>query len=196
MDRNTEYEALRAEILQWQARRITLFGGSLVTTTAFIGWLIAGRESMPWAAALSLLYFLQACVCGLLWVMARDNTKIGSYLQVFHEEANEVQGWESRSRKAEKILSEQSSSRMGWGVEINPILGLIQLGLAGLAFVVATAGKSQGQLLSVDLVTVVMSAFFLAWTVSLLVFRSYPRSEYLKHWHAVREEEESSSDVT
>lgn len=169
-----EYEVLHHEIVEWQARRFTVVGGSLVVTTALLGWVVTCPERWSWDLASALPLAFLACSCYLTWLFARFNAMIGAYLEVFH-----ASPWEGRSR--------QFRSRFRF-MTLNSALAAMYLVLGGMCVTVAYS-VSMRKPSPIGILVFAVSLFAFLLSLAALGFRSYPRSRYMQEWRAISDRE-------
>ncbi|MBA7493703.1 hypothetical protein ES702_04265 [subsurface metagenome] len=176
-----EYEALRQEILQWQSRRFTVVGGSIVIVTAILGWVTMAPEKWSWAIASVLPLTFLVSVCYLTWLFIRFNIRIGTYLQVFHESA-----WERRKRAflrdIKKFRRGIKTFRLSWG------LALLYGGLGVVSIVIPhTVCLKPSTKPEIILFTAV--AFLFVFMLVVLAFFPHPTQLYISQWQKMKDQE-------
>jgi hypothetical protein len=97
---DSEYQALRAEILGWQGHRITIATWTVVVVTAVLGWIIQAPHRWAWPDGSAILMATLASAAILTRILGLNALRLGTYLEVFYE-ADEP-GWESRNRVVRK----------------------------------------------------------------------------------------------
>ncbi|MEM7184690.1 MAG: hypothetical protein AAF518_27595, partial [Spirochaetota bacterium] len=92
-----EYENLRNEVLGWQSKRFTLLAICITTVTGFIGLSIFQTivKELWYLIIFTLELFISFFVL-LSWYAGIANSKISSYIRVFHERENNILGWGER----------------------------------------------------------------------------------------------------
>jgi hypothetical protein len=173
---NNEYEALYAEIKDWQDRRFTVLTAAIGLVTAILGLKIfdqpARIELWPWISALLLLLLSSACI--LTWYAGRANAKLAAYLICFHERPSPSgDGWQSR-------LHRLKQSRMD-RLNLNRIVVCIYSPLAAVSVILPVMQQPPSPfgwvVLSVAIVIFLCSLL-------LLVLRT-PKDHYVDLWDAL-----------
>jgi len=172
-----EYDTLRQEIMQWQARRFSLVTGSLIVVVAILGWAVNAPDKWSWTVVSSILFAMLSIAGYMTWLIGLLNTRIGTYLEVFHEEDSADIGWErrQRDRKGNFISSKGAYATMFFGV------GVISLTVS------LTVCKAHPSTRSVVLFSV-FTASFLA-TVMVLAFGKRPWDRYIRQWQEIKAHE-------
>lgn len=108
-----EYPTLRTEILYWQNFRFVLLGASVALVSGIIGFGLKSPDTSDlWMSSSVLLLIFLSCAAALSCYAARGNTKIGTYLKVFHEaKSDEKTGWEG--------LRSEFAKGLGWYDRLN-----------------------------------------------------------------------------
>ena len=96
---NTEFEALRNAIVQWQARRMALVGFSVAILTAFLGLSKTFSSSIPWPLISLLLLLFISVICYLSAYCGMASKKIGAYIEVVIERNSPDFNWETLNSK-------------------------------------------------------------------------------------------------
>ena len=136
--KDKEYESLRQEIMYWQQRRFLILSASIVVVTAVFS-LSKGEQSVVPASIVStiLLSFLSV-MCFVTAYCGNSCSKIGSYLQVFHEESAGDLNWETANYKFSCISkdSKETGSEKFSNFNLNSNLSAIYLVLGFASLVV------------------------------------------------------------
>jgi len=172
-----EYETLRQEILHWQSRRFSLVTGSLVIVIAILGWAVTAPDKWSWTVVSAILFAMLSIAGYMTWLVGRLITRIGTYLEVFHENHSADIGWEKRQRKSKRnfVSSKGAYATMFFGV------GIISLAVS------LTVCKGQPTMPSI-LLFALFAASFLS-TVIILAFGKRPWNKYIQQWQEIRAEE-------
>src|ERR1051325_302562 len=106
--------------MQWQARRFSLVTGSLIVVVAILGWAVNAPDKWSWTVVSSILFAMLSIAGYMTWLIGLLNTRIGTYLEVFHEEDSADIGWErrQRDRKGNFISSKGAYATMFFGVGV------------------------------------------------------------------------------
>lgn len=175
-DVSEEYQALRQEILEWQTRRFTIVSGAIVVVTAVLGWITQNPDEWPWAIASTVLLAPLACACYLTWLFGSFNTRLGTYVEVFHESTEGRSGWEKRNREfrtGREILN------------LNTALALVYLVLGGVSVCVPIA-VAKGDTSGFQFAVFALSATVFVSTILLVALHSYPRDDYVTKWKGIK----------
>jgi hypothetical protein len=184
VDRNEEYESLRAEILAWQGRRIELLEISAGLVTAIVGLDLLLKPSLAgdWPLVSSILLIFLACAGFITWYAARGNAKAAGYIKVFHEGGQDkTYRWETRLGKLKAKGVDD--------LNINNWLALIYLSLAFIAVLIPALAASPSQPSKSALVALAVCSVIETISLVLMFCYSYPRETYEEHWKRIREEE-------
>ncbi|MEK7726771.1 MAG: hypothetical protein AAB354_00090 [candidate division KSB1 bacterium] len=176
MEISKEYDSLRQEALQWQARRFNIVGGSVVGVTGYMGWIVNSPDKWSWDIA-AILPILLICASYMIWLCSRFTILIGAYLEVFHESL-----WQKRNRAFRQEVRVHG---------LNMAFAFLYFGL-GIVSVFILYLVCSKPITIVGLST--FSTIFVVFTFMLyvLAFRSYPRDNYYFHWHKIKEKEDQS----
>ncbi len=180
MKNEKEYEALREEILQNQGRRLTVASLSVVVVTAMLGWAITDPDKCSGEAVSTLLLAFLTAACCLTFMFGRSNAKIGTYIQIFHENTPLGPGWEGRGMTFDKRASR---------LNLNNALSLLYLGLAAMSLVIPLL-QCSGTVKHYPLLVFIGLIFVV--TLSGVAFFSYPRTKYISYWEHIKKEEQDS----
>lgn len=115
-----EYETLRQEIMHWQSRRFSVVTGSLLVVIAILGWAVTAPDKWSWTVVSSILFAMLSIAGYMTWLVGLLITRIGTYLEVFHENDSVDIGWEKRQRKSKGnfVSSKGAYATMFFGVGI------------------------------------------------------------------------------
>lgn len=174
-----EYEALRQEILQWQSRRFTIVGGSIIIVTTILGWIITTPAKWSWeiASILPLAFLISACY--LTWLFSRFNVMIGAYLEVFHES-----DWDRRVRVFKSGIK---------AIRLNSALALLYSGLGVISVVISyTVCSKPSTKFGIGLFVAVFLLF--VFMLTNLTFLSYPRKRYVSRWQKIKTQEQGEKN--
>ena len=97
---DSEYQALRAEILGWQGHRMTIATWTVVVVTAVLGWIIQAPHRWAWPDGSAILMATLASAAILTRILGLNALRLGTYLEVFYEA--DAPGWESRNAQVRK----------------------------------------------------------------------------------------------
>ena len=179
---NDEYTALRAEILEWQSRRMGIASGTMILVTAVLGWIVQHPKGWAWTTAAAILLVAIASAALLTWIFGLNAIRIGSYVQVFHEEAEHGRGWEGRN----------AEFRGPAHLSLNSGLGLVYSALGGIAvtvpYLVATRPAT-----TFSWVVFALALAAAAAGVSLVLRPWSRRSDAVERWRALRTRETNSA---
>lgn len=191
---NTEYSSLRREMLRWQDRRFDLLKLSTSVVSGLLGFRLvmlrfdegdSARVLWPLISSVLLLYLAGTSL--LTWYAGVANSKIASYIKVFHDNlggSSDLTHWESRLA-ALKSSGQDSGNLNRWIVVVYVTLGVVSVVLPYAAAGFAAPGPWLYAL-------AVCAAPFLA-TIVLVACYSYPRERFENMWIGLREEERSRS---
>jgi hypothetical protein len=172
-----EYDTLRQEILQWQSRRFTLVTGSLLVVVAILGWAVNAPEKWSWTVVSSILFAMLSIAGYMTWLVGLLCSRIGTYLEVFHENDSAEIGWERRhrGRKGNFVSSKGAYATMYFGV------GIISL---AVSLTICKAPPTKRSIILFSLFT----ASFLS-TVIILAFGKRPSNRYIMQWQEIKAQE-------
>jgi hypothetical protein len=172
-----EYDTLRQEIMQWQSRRFSLVTGSLIIVVAILGWAVNAPDKWSWTVVSSILFAMLSIAGYMTWLVGLLNSRIGTYLEVFHENDSAEIGWErrQRGRKGNFISSKGAYATMFFGV------GIISL---AVSLTVCKATPTKPSIILFSLFT----TSFLS-TVMVLAFGKRPWDKYIKQWQQIKSQE-------
>lgn len=176
-----EYETLRKEIMDWQSRRFSVVTGSLVLVIAILGWAVTAPDKWSWTVVSSIIFAMLSIAGYMTLLVGRLITRIGTYLEVFHETDSADIGWEKRQRKSKGnfISSKGAYATMFFGV------GIISLAVS------LTVCRAQPTKQSI-LLFFLFAASLLS-TVIVLAFGKRPWNKYIQQWQEIKTQEESNS---
>jgi len=183
-----EYECLHEEILNWQDKRFTLVSASIILVTTALGLVSEGKNTWPWEIVSSIILAFLFCVCLLTWYFGTSNARLGAYIEVFYETADQpYYRWHTRNRafKHEILLYRFLS--------FNSCLALIYLVLGVSSIVIPS--KFQFPTNSNFLYLLLTLFLLFLVTIVLLIGFSYPRKRYVSYWQKVKEREADNKPV-
>ena len=184
MEQHDEYQALRREILDWQNRRQQIMTFSSATATVMLGWITSKSSDWSWTIASSVVITFLSVTYYLAWLSDRIKIRISTYIQVFHEECEEVRGWETRSQALRRFRSLPHFHTLATVVYL--IYGAVAITVSCL---VCRKPVSDG---SVVLFTLVTLLFLVVLVVSGIM--SYPSGVFVQAWRVVQSKELCGSD--
>jgi multisubunit Na+/H+ antiporter MnhG subunit len=172
-----EYDTLRQEIMHWQSRRFSVVTGSLVIVIAILGWAVNAPDKWSWTVVSSILFAMLTIAGYMTWLVGRLITRIGTYLEVFHENDSADIGWERRQRKSKRnfVSSKGAYATMFFGV------GIISLAVS------LTVCKAQPTTPSI-----ILFSLFAASCLSMVIvlaFGKRPWDKYIKQWQEIKAQE-------
>lgn len=182
MEMEKEYETLRLEILQWQNRRFDIMAGSIIGTTAILGWIVSTPNNWSWAIAASIPLTFLSCACFLNCLFNRSVAVIGAYLEVFHPGK-----WNNRIRRFRAEQNKIMIVNTGF-MSIYIALGAISIIISGFVCL------KTATIFEVSLLAFVSILFIIA----LLILYKYstPKESFLERWEKIRSEEiQSQSEI-
>jgi FtsH-binding integral membrane protein len=168
-----EYDSLRKEIIEWQTRRFTVASGSIVAVVAVLGWAINSPSRWSWTIVSSLLLSVIAIACYLIWLFGLFNTRISTYIEVFHETDPIGIGWERRHRVPRRhFVSSRGAFTLLFG-------GVAFLSILIPIIVCQPASSIKGKVLFGT------ALIFFLIAVWALGFRPPPHRKYLDQWRKI-----------
>lgn len=171
-----EYDTLRQEIMNWQSRRFSVVTGSLVIVIAILGWAVTAPDKWSWTVVSSILFAMLSIAAYMTWLVGRLITRIGTYLEVFHETDCDI-GWEKRQRKSKGnfVSSKGAYATMFFGV------GIISFSVS------LTVCRAQATTPSILLFSVFAAS--LLSMVIVLAFGKRPWDKYIQQWQEIKTQE-------
>jgi|SRR5215216_3149501 len=225
-DIKEEYPAIRAEILQWQNYRfltLTVTGAVIAAFFSIMAKDYSNGTNTPTeftdiskVLALLGLSSLLACAMAITLYAGRGNQKLGTYLMVFYEERDTVDGdrgigWERRfedfGERAPGELQRRERSLEKW-LTLNRLFGVIYL-ILGVGSVLLLYDFLKIPLLPhfqvppvqwpnvllLLLYIFLLPVLLMAVTLLIFLFLSPPRATYRAIWRDIREYEEKVDTI-
>ncbi|ADP78929.1 hypothetical protein [Pseudofrankia inefficax] len=131
MERQVQYEALRAEIIAWQSNRTTVAMQIATAEATILGLVTSLAKNFLWTALTSTILVLLAASIIYTYYGAEKSSRIGAYIKVFLED--DRGDWES-------IRGEFPQGRFS---NLNAMLANIYLALGVAALVVPLASANE-----------------------------------------------------
>lgn len=177
-----EYEALRAEMLEWQNRRFTILTVTITLVVGILGLegVLTGESTLGWWLVASLLWFFLGSSAALTWYAGRANAKAAAYIIVFYEAKSS--GWETR-------LDVLKKSKLDW-FSLNRMVVLIYFGLAVLSFLVPWTVRESQCVIDWQAYVLVVSGAWITGNL-LLLLRDKPKVFYIQSFRDIFERSEN-----
>lgn len=170
-----EYESLRQETLQWQSRRFDIMAGSIVGTTAMLGWIVSSPNTWSWAIAAIIPLSFLSCACFLNCLFNRAIAMIGTYLEVFH-----IGKWNNRMRQFKTDQQAKIMTMTNGFLLIYFILGVISV---TISYVVCSKVTT-----SIEFIFLALICLLFILALVFLSKYSYPRESFILRWEKIKNE--------
>ena len=172
-----EYDTLRQEIMHWQARRFSVATGSSVIVTAILGWAVSAPDKWSWTVVSSILFAMLTIAGYMTWIMGLLNSRISTYLEVFHEGDSAEIGWERRHRKPERRFATSRGT-----------YALMYFAIAVISLAISiTVCRAEPTPLSIYVFGLFTASLLSAlW---FLVYKARPWAKYIEQWEQIKIEE-------
>jgi hypothetical protein len=182
---NEEYEAIRAEMLEWQQRRIDVLKISTALIAGLLGLKILSTDTLTWAwpyLATTLLLFLAASVL-LTWYAGEANRKLASYVRVFFEDKPLADSyrWETRL----KLLNDFFHPR----INLNFILVVVYATLAIASVLLPAALTEFNAPDRVGALTLLIGIGLFLLASLVVAWKTVCATDYDKNWARVKANE-------
>ena len=177
---DSEYQALRAEILGWQGHRITIATWTVVVVTAVLGWIIQAPHRWAWADGSSILMATLASAAILTRFLGLNALRLGTYLEVFHERDD---GWESRNKKFREGRTWQN---------LNTGIAIIYTALGAVSIAVPILATDRTPSAG-SYVVFALAVCLAGGAIILLLVMPGERDQHVKRWEALRDEEQEQA---
>lgn len=116
-----EYDALRNEIIEWQNRRFQVLTASITVVGAVLGFGQAAQDKISFELVETGLMLFLSVACVITGYCGQSNAKIGTYIQVFHENNN---GWETHVTNFTNRLGMNLNSLL---LSVYGVMGIVAL---------------------------------------------------------------------
>ena len=180
-----EYELLRIEMMEWQNRRFAIVGISITLVSALLGAGQVAGAKLPWEFVTVLGLFFLSVACLLTAYCGIANTKLATYLQVYHEVEGSRFRWETRLEAFPSVIGRFENLNQHISM-IYLVLAVLTLCLPPLLLGSPLGGKYH-------LVPVVMMTLIFCLALVWL-FRSQGRREAFKaHWQQIAQQETAAT---
>jgi hypothetical protein len=170
----TEFQTLREELREWQARRFTLLGVTSVFLAAYIGWVVNKPDNWGWDVASIPIFLIVIGSSLLTHHFNRLVVRVSTYLEIFHDFK-----WQSRL----------SSYRESIGpLHTNQLIAVFYTGTILTAVLIfGILCKSHSSLYTLG-ISAILGLLTLA-ALGNMAFKSFPYMEYANAWRAAKQAE-------
>ena len=179
MVNDKEYEALRREINEWQSRSFAVANGCLLVVVGILGWAVSAPDKWSWDLVSSLTSIVLSIGYTMIWMIGLLNSKISTYIEVFHEGPSTRLGWEGRQRKFKKNSMLRSKSIYALMFFCIQVLSLV------LAYIICNDQPTPLRFF--------LSMFlFFVLVLTLLMFSIFPQTlwaDNIERWRKIRAHE-------
>ena len=196
-----EYDSLWKELLEWQARRVTLLTSSVTVVTAVLGIGQGFADHLPWWTITTLLLLMLSATGELTTYAGYVNQRIGSFLEVFHDPKAELQ-WEHRNQQFVGTFNDLHSAKPKRLPSLNKqlfqfysLLGFLSLSLPPYLFrgSISPIASPRTLLQYIPLLAVLFATLVYLVVLYRLYHSQSRRDELRRTWIAILEAERTRS---